>query len=81
LFPSPGELNQSLLYSRLQTRLNPVPESLNSPDIAPPSSASLGRARCKIYEANFLPERFSAKCWCGQNVFTRKIAILSLVKK
>jgi len=26
-----GELNQSLMYSRLQSRLNPVPESLNSP--------------------------------------------------
>jgi hypothetical protein len=33
------------MYNRLQTRLNPVPESLNSPDIAPPSSSSLGRAR------------------------------------
>ena len=33
------------MYSRLQTRLNPVPESLNSPDIAPPSSANLIRAR------------------------------------
>ena len=33
------------MYSRLQTRLNPVPESLNSPDIAPPSSAGLIRAR------------------------------------
>ena len=26
------------MYSRLQNRLNPVPESLNSPDIAPPAS-------------------------------------------
>ena len=26
------------MYSRLQTRLNPVPESLNSPDIAPQAS-------------------------------------------
>ena len=33
------------MYNRLQTRLNPVPESLNSPDIAPPSSSGLGRAR------------------------------------
>ena len=33
-----GELSQSLMYSRLQNRLNPVPESLNSPDIAPPAS-------------------------------------------
>ena len=33
-----GELSQSLIYSRLQNRLNPVPESLNSPDIAPPTS-------------------------------------------
>ena len=31
-----GELaGQSLMYTRLQTRLNPVPESLNSPDMAP----------------------------------------------
>ena len=33
-----GELSQSLMYSRLQNRLNPVPESLNSPDIAPPTA-------------------------------------------
>ena len=26
------------MYSRLQNRLNPVPESLNSPDIPPPAS-------------------------------------------
>ena len=26
------------MYSRLQNRLNPVPESLNSPDIPPPTS-------------------------------------------
>ena len=45
MFFASGELSQSLMYSRLQTRLNPVPESLNSPDIAPPSSSSLGRAR------------------------------------
>merc|ERR1719412_514019 len=37
---SDGELSGSLMYTRLQTRLNPVPESLNSPDLAP---ASLGR--------------------------------------
>ena len=36
-----GELtSQSMMYHRLQTRLNPVPESLNSPDMAP---ANLGR--------------------------------------
>ena len=33
-----GELSQSLMYSRLQNRLNPVPESLNSPDIPPPTT-------------------------------------------
>ena len=32
---------QSLMYTRLQTRLNPVPESLNSPDMHPPTN--LGR--------------------------------------
>jgi hypothetical protein len=43
-----GELSQSLMYSRLQSRLNPVPESLNSPDLAPPGSASgLGRPPAK----------------------------------
>lgn len=30
-------MSQSKMYSRLQTRLNPVPESLNSPDIPVPS--------------------------------------------
>lgn len=31
-----GELTgQSLMYTRLQSRLNTVPESLNSPDMAP----------------------------------------------
>ena len=43
-----GELSGSLMYTRLQTRLNPVPESLNSPDMAPPGSASgLGRPPAK----------------------------------
>lgn len=45
---SDNEVSQSLMYSRLQTRLNPVPESLNSPDLAPPGSASgLGRPPAK----------------------------------
>ena len=36
------------MYTRLQTRLNPVPESLNSPDLAPPGSASgIGRPPAK----------------------------------
>ena len=36
------------MYTRLQTRLNPVPESLNSPDSAAPGSASgIGRPPAK----------------------------------
>ena len=43
-----GELSGSLMYTRLQTRLNPVPESLNSPDSAAPGSASgIGRPPAK----------------------------------
>merc|ERR1719412_2868595 len=45
---SDGELSGSLMYTRLQTRLNPVPESLNSPDSAAPGSASgIGRPPAK----------------------------------
>ena len=48
IFISSGELSGSLMYTRLQTRLNPVPESLNSPDLAPPGSASgIGRPPAK----------------------------------
>ncbi len=37
-----------MIYSRLQSRLNPVPESLNSPDMAPPGAASgLGKPPAK----------------------------------
>ena len=43
----PGELasGQSMMYSRLQSRLNPVPESLNSPDTMAP--IALGRPPAK----------------------------------
>ena len=40
-----GELSGSLMYTRMQTRLNPVPESLNSPDCAPGGMTASGLGR------------------------------------
>ena len=50
-----------MMASRLQMRLNPVPESLNSPDIPPPSSNSLSRPPrddpLRVYNRDYLPKQ------------------------
>lgn len=46
VFSLSDELSQSKsMYNRLQTRLNPVPESLNSPDVPLPAEHSFNKPR------------------------------------
>ena len=53
-----AELSQSMMSSRLQMRLNPVPESLNSPDIPPAGGMTQRPARddpLRVYKRDYKP--------------------------
>ena len=74
-----GELSGSLMYTRLQTRLNPVPESLNSPDSAAPGSASgIGRPPAKddpirVYNRELAVSSSTVSVW---NYFSSAVCLL-----
>lgn len=63
---SDGELGQSKLYHRLQNRLNPVPESLNSPDVPVPKRKNQRDDPMMLYNRDFTASFPSAQ---SQNPF------------
>ena len=47
-------LKYTLYIFRIQSRLNPVPESLNSPDIVPGTDRYLPGSKIDIYLSSYL---------------------------